>query len=72
MPKVTNRRINKARILLARATNGPTMDLTFFFHDAMTPQLRKLIEAHYKQSYRMWSETWIIPQIKELLPELNK
>lgn len=68
MPKIANRRIDKANDLLARATRGPSISLIGIDHTTMTPDA---VIKHFEYHYRLWSSSWVLPLINELVPELR-
>lgn len=74
MPKVVGTRKLKAAELLRTAENGPSFDMTFFYSNDVKLSLnqKKEIEDYFKDKYRLWSSTWIIPQMKVLIPELKE
>lgn len=63
MPKVTGTRKLRAAELLERAQRGPCfekpLDGTEF-----TPELAR-------KNYALWSGSWLVPLIEELVPELK-
>ena len=59
MPKVTGTRKQKAIELLARLERGP-----LFSEFEFTPE-------QAKQAYQRWAESWILADLKELIPELK-
>ena len=64
MPKLRDTRKHKAKKLLELATRGPHFEridtgVPFTFKEAET-------------DYRRWSESWLLPLINELVPELRK
>lgn len=63
MPKVRDTRKHKARELLRIATDGPHL------FDSHTEVLTR---EEFAWRYKNWSESWIIPMLKELVPELRK
>ena len=72
MPKVTNTRKQRANELVDRLKKGPATDLTFFYSVELTPAQKELIRKHFKEGYKFWSQTWILEQIKLLIPELKE
>lgn len=69
MPKVRDTRKQKARELLRTATEGPHFSMGFPFDNSA--ERDKYIELA-KKDYRLWSSSWIIPRLKELIPELRE
>lgn len=67
MPKVTDRRIDKSKELLKRLENGPA-----YFLDTLTTRDNDKAEKEALQAYKRWSQSWIIPLVKELVPELRE
>lgn len=61
MPKVEGTRKQKAKELLDRLTRGPSYsDIGRAFN----------VEEASSQ-YKMWAESWIIPEVLALVPELK-
>ena len=77
MPKVTNTRAQRAAALVDRLNRGPSIDLTFFSIDhaavdaALTPAAKRLIEEYLKSQYHRWVDTWVVPEVTALVPELK-
>ena len=67
MPKVHDTRKQKAAQLLARLKEGPCFD-----HDFDSCVSTVAIEVRAKQSFKLWAETWVIPAVMDLVPELRK
>lgn len=65
----TNTRRTRANELLARATRGPSISLIGIDHTTMSPDA---VVKHFEQEYRIWSSSWVLPLINELVPELHK
>lgn len=63
MPKKYNRRIDRARELLATLERGPSL--------SDGGQLR-YTPADATHSTHLWLQTWVIPAVKELVPELRQ
>lgn len=63
MPRITNTRKQKAEELLRLAEKGPS-----FTSEIPNWALKELPSYDYK----LWAESWLIPIIKELVPELRK
>ena len=63
MPKVTNTRAQRAKDLLNMLKNGPSFSV-MDFNGVTHPY--KMAE----QAYRRWAESWILPELEELVPEL--
>lgn len=64
MPKVNNTRKQKAKELLERLERGPSTSFDIFKDKLPT-------DENINKSYRLWAQSWIIPAIKELIPELK-
>ena len=60
MPKVTGTRKQKATELLARLERGP-----MFSEFEYTPE-------RAKEAYQRWAQSWILEEVKELIPELRR
>ena len=61
----------RAKELLHRAESGPAFSMTFVDLD-LTWDERKLIEAEATRCYKLWSSTWLIPDLKRLVPQLKE
>ena len=62
MPKVTDTRKHKAAELMRLLENGPS--LSIIGQDTMTAE-----EA--EKGHKRWAESWVIPLVKKLVPELK-
>lgn len=65
MPKISNTRKHKAAELLRLAQNGPSIDMKRF-------DGKHLTDAEYKAAYKNWSESWLLPLLRKLVPELRE
>ncbi len=63
MPKTINTRKQRAEELLKRLSTGPA-----FFNDSIGGPTT---EESARKHYRLWAETWVIPLVKNLVPELR-
>jgi hypothetical protein len=63
MPKVTDTRKQRAAVLRTRLARGPA----FSAFDFNAAQQQIAIDA-----YRLWAESWILPELDALVPELRK
>ncbi len=63
MPKVTNTRKQRAQELLARLQRGPSFD---------DDRSQGFDATEATRQFRMWGETWILEELKDLIPELRK
>ncbi|WP_432780696.1 hypothetical protein QZH44_30025 (plasmid) [Pseudomonas corrugata] len=61
----------RAAELLARATHGPHLDLTFT-RVSLSYKQKAALEAELAENYRVWSQTWLLPELKRLVPELRE
>lgn len=57
-------RAKAAQELLRMATNGP--------HFSPVAGNRALTPKEATESYRLWSESWILPLLRRLVPELRE
>ena len=64
MPKITNTRKHKARELMRLAALGPAL------FNTKNPQ-ETITQEKFHSFYKLWSETWILPALKKLVPELK-
>lgn len=71
MPRVTGTRKLRAAELLDRATHGPDMGLTFS-GAGLSAEQKKVLEAELANRYRLWSQSWLLPELKRLVPELRE
>lgn len=67
MPKTTDTRKQKAIELLRMLESGPA-----FSYDVFPLENPNKPDNEISRSYRIWVNSWIIPIIKELIPELRK
>ena len=65
MPKVENTRKQRAEKLLAQLQVGPTFSNPAMFGGG------PLTTAETTVQYRRWAETWILPELISLVPELR-
>lgn len=64
MPKITRRR--RAKELLRLAQDGPAFGGTF-------PIIfGEVASAEASRRYKLWAQSWLIPLIKQLVPELRE
>lgn len=68
MPKIHDTRKEKAKELLRMATNGPSFSMGFPENSPERDQYLKMAQ----DDYRRWSQSWILPKLKELIPELKE
>lgn len=64
MPKVTHTRTVRSEQLLERLKRGPALN-HIMTSDAFTPE-------QARQSVMLWLNTWVIPEVEDLIPELRK
>ena len=62
MPKVIDTRKQQAKELLDRLERGPAFDKIF----------QELTEDEATRQYTLWVNSWIIPMVKRLVPELKE
>lgn len=65
MPKIRDTRKDKAQELLALVLRGPSTSFDIFKHEPPT-------DANINRQYKLWAETWVVPMLKELVPELKQ
>lgn len=65
MPKINNTRKQKAKRLLDLVRRGPSIA-------PMKAAMQKDVIDEFDAQYRRWSESWVIPLLEELVPELKK
>lgn len=63
MPKVRNTRRQRAVVLIERLIEGPA---TFDYPG------QYLGQSEVFESYQRWVNSWILPEIRDLVPELRK
>lgn len=56
-------RRERAQELLATLEHGPEFDATFV--SGYKPM-------HARDQYLIWVETWVVPEVKKLIPELER
>lgn len=67
MPKVIGTRKQKALELYRRIKNGPSIFPRIGENDP-----NSMNKEEFERHYKMWSESWILHDLKELIPELRK
>lgn len=80
MVRIHDTRKKKAKELLARLERGPSFSFIEFgslyegcrFVADLTPEQRQTIQTQFEDCIRIWNETWIKPEVKELLKEYLK
>lgn len=65
MGKVRNTRKQRAAELLNRLEHGPAWHTFTLPHEMLS-------EHEATRQFRIWSLTWIVPVLKELVPELKE
>ena len=66
MPKVGDTRKDRAEKLLAMVTRGPS------FSKIRPPSLPPFSPDEASAEYRMWAESWVLEELRALVPELRK
>lgn len=66
MPKVRNTRRQRAALLLQKLTHGPSWG-------TLPPEavLSDRAAEEATRQYRSWVQSWILPEVRDLLPELR-
>lgn len=67
MPKVVGTRKQKALELLRLCIKGPSIFPRIGCNDANT-----ITKEEFEHHYKIWSESWIIYDLIDLIPELRK
>jgi ribosomal protein L15 len=67
MPKVIGTRKQKALELYRRAKNGPSI-----FPRIGESNPNSITKEEFEKTYKIWSESWILNDLEELIPELKK
>lgn len=65
MPKIHDTRKDKAKELLDLVLRGPATSFNIFKHEPPT-------DENINRQYKLWAETWVVPLLKELVPELKQ
>jgi len=65
MPKNRDTRKDKAKKLLEMVLRGPSTSFDIFKHELPT-------DANINRQYKLWAKTWVVPLLKELVPELTQ
>ena len=63
MPKVHNTRKQRAKELLKKLTRGPSI---------FGCGIETLNEEEFASRWKIWTESWIIHELKYLIPELRE
>ena len=61
-----------ANELLHMVTAGPCTDFIGTEHCDMTEEQRQKALAVVRASYKLWSQSWIVPKLRQLIPELKQ
>jgi hypothetical protein len=75
VPKVYDTRKEKAKEFMRLIANGPSTNLTFIGLDCgftLPKHQAEAIQNYYSKHYKLWSQTWIVPLAKALVPELRE
>jgi hypothetical protein len=67
---ITRTRAIRAAELLKRLETGPAFSSLEWTHDFSQPP--KKPEQIATESYRRWADSWILDELRELVPELRK
>lgn len=70
-PSVKLTRKQRADALLATASTGPSFSFNAHEFGLSESQLAA-INDKLATSYALWSATWLLPELKKLVPELSK
>jgi hypothetical protein len=65
MPKIRDTRKDKAKELLEMVLRGPSTNFNIFKHEPPT-------DENINRQYKLWATTWVVPLLKELVPELKQ
>ena len=65
MPRVTNTKKQRATQLLERLARGPAM------RSVIGPLSDTAVAEAAQASYQLWVKTWVLPEVRELVPELR-
>jgi hypothetical protein len=57
--------------LLDQVTNGPSFSLVFS-KAKLSDEQKAILEKELKANHRLWSNSWIIPKLRVLVPQLAK
>lgn len=65
-------RNKKAAQLIERLNRGPELSLYHFDAGVEIPQTaRRMMEIEMRKQFVAWSQTWLIPDVCALVPELK-
>ena len=67
-----NTRKDKAQELMRLLTKGPSMSLAVFGCGPNHRRLTNQEEADINSKISLWHDTWVIPLVKALVPELKE
>lgn len=76
MPKLNNTKLQKALELRRLVNDGPSMNFDVFGGDCgqtwgLTQDQRAEIQSHFAHKFRIWSQSWVVPLVEELVPQLK-
>lgn len=60
----------RAAELMRLATGGPST--SWVFSELPDTKAMRHAEEYAAESYRIWSQTWLLPLLRELVPELKE
>lgn len=69
-PSLKTTRKERAKNVLELATQGPSISLSFSEAN-LTPEQVAILEAEIKESYTRWANSWLLHDLKTLIPELK-
>ncbi len=70
MPKTQNTRQQRAIELFNTAKRGPSSLTTS--HELIRAKTPEEMQRRLAENYRIWCDTWILPALLDLVPELRK
>lgn len=63
-------RKQRAAALQDTLTRGPSISLDSHKLN-LTPEQITALDAHIKERYSLWANTWVLPELVQLIPELK-
>jgi hypothetical protein len=72
MSKLTRKA--RAKELMERLEHGPHWGFAVFGHfdiPGLTCEQRVVIQDNFEKNYRIWANSWVLPVVCDLVPELR-
>lgn len=66
-------RKGRAEALKKSLEEGPSFSATFMHMEGQefTNEQKTFIETEMKRQFRLWSQSWVLPELSDLVPQLQ-